>query len=257
MPKVSVIIPMFNAERFLRSAVESVLGQTFADFECIIIDDGSTDSSEQIIRSYHDSRIKLLRNSNNLGITKSLNKGISESIGKYICRMDADDMCVPDRLLKQVTYLDSHLDVAVVGSWVILIDTQGRNIGTEQYPGSSADIMNQIFTHNPFAHSSVMIRRTVLDICGNYSANFLHNEDYDLWLRIAARFPVANIEEPLIMRRIHESNVTVMKETELVRYRIKTLAHAIFHYYHKPLYITYLLRPYFAYYMRLFKGVFQ
>jgi glycosyltransferase involved in cell wall biosynthesis len=249
-------MPVYNGERFLRPAIESILCQTFGDFEFVIVDDGSTDGSEQIIRSYGDVRIRLLRNGENSGITKSLNYGIDSAIGEYICRMDADDVSVKDRLEKQVTFMDSHPGIALAGSGVVLIDAMGKETGTEHFPLSQRDIKRRIFVHNPFAHSTVIIRSAVLQHCGKYDTRFLHNEDYDLWLRIAAQYPVANIEEPLVLRRIHEQNITVEKESELVRYRMKTIRNAIFQYYKKPLYSVYLIRPFLAYAYRRLKKVF-
>jgi glycosyltransferase involved in cell wall biosynthesis len=246
-------MPVYNGERFLRPAIESILCQTFKDFEFIIVDDGSTDSSVTIIRSYSDERIRLLQNTRNLGITRTLNTGLGVSGGEYICRMDADDISLPQRLQIQIDFMDSHRKIALAGSNVILIDFAGENRGREDHPTQPNLIKRRIFVHNPFAHSSVIIRSSVLKESGYYDPQFLHNEDYDLWLRLAAKYQLANIEEPLLKRRIHEQNITVEKKSELVRYRIKTLSHAIFHYYNNPAYSVFLIRPFLAYSLRRLK----
>ncbi|TAK57887.1 MAG: glycosyltransferase [Bacteroidetes bacterium] len=253
---VSVLMPVYNGEKFLSEAIESILHQTYSDFEFLIIDDGSRDNSVEIIKSYQDKRIRLIRNTSNLGITKTLNRGIAEASGKYICRMDADDVSISSRIQHQVEYLETHSDVALVGSRTKIINSSGEGGIIEFYPLSYQQIRRSIFIHNPFAHSAVMIRRSVFNELGVYDTRFLHNEDYDLWLRIAAKLPVVNLDEVLLLRRVHEMNITVEKELELIRHRITTLNHAIFSYYKKPEYVVYLLRPLAAYLWRLFTRLF-
>lgn len=255
MPTVSVVMPVYNGARFLRQAIESVLGQTFSDLEFLIVDDGSTDDTRGIVQSYRDKRIRLLVNDRNLGITESLNKGITAASGKFVGRMDADDVAREDRFEKQIEFLERNPTVALVGANCILIDGSGIEVGRENYPDSTRGIMRRIFIHNPFAHSSVTIRSDIIARCGMYDQRFLHNEDYDLWLRIASGHEVRNLEDFLILRRVHEANLTVEKETELTLYRIRTLFHAAVNYYHKPLYLIFLVRPLLAYLSRLVKGM--
>ncbi len=128
-PKVSVIMSVYNGDKYLREAIESILNQTFTDFEFIIVNDGSTDNSLEIIESYDDERIKTINNKKNIGLTKSLNKALKFAKGKYIARQDADDVSLPNRFEKQVEYLDSHPEVALVGTSVYLIDENGKIIG--------------------------------------------------------------------------------------------------------------------------------
>ena len=253
MPLASVIMPVYNAERFIQAAVDSILGQAFDDFEFIVVDDGSQDQSVALIEQYHDKRLRLLKNNTNAGIVHSLNSGIEVSSGQYIFRMDADDIAASDRFAKQIDFMERHRDVAVLGSNTTLIDERGETIGKEEYPQTYEEIRQSMYVHNPFAHSSVVIRRSVLTECGLYDRTFLHNEDYDLWLRIGRRHRLENLPDRLLYRRIHSMNVTVALETELVRFRIRTLAHAIRRYEAKPLYIFYLLRPMAAYLYRLLK----
>lgn len=253
MPRVSVILPVFNGERYLGSALGSILAQTFRDLECIVVNDGSTDGTAALARSFADPRLRLIEHERNLGIVASLNRGMSEAGGTYICRMDADDEALPDRIAKQAGFLDRNPHVALCGTNTVLIDASGREIGREMFPPSTGDIRRTIFVHNPFAHSSVMIRASILRQCGFYDPRFLHNEDYDLWLRIAADHDMANLPEPLIRRRVHETSISAARETELSGFRVKTLAHAMVSYYRNPLLFVYLIRPVAACLYRLMK----
>ncbi len=241
-------MPVYNGERFLREAVESILNQSYHDFEFIIVDDGSKDNSVAIIQEYKDDRIIILQNPKNMGITPTLNRGITQASGKYICRMDADDISLPNRLESQVNYLEKHPTIAIVGSNTTIINELGIRGKTEYYPQSNNEIKRSIFIHNPFAHSSVLIRRSVLDQLGVYDSKYLHNEDYDLWLRISAHYSIENLPEILLLRRVHGANITVNKELELIRFRIKTIYNAIVSYYKKPYYIIYLIRPITSYF---------
>jgi len=250
-------MPVYNAGVYLREAVNSILAQSYRQFEFIPVIDGSSDNSASILSSVEDRRVRILEHEKNQGITQSLNDGIAVATGEYICRMDADDVALPHRLERQVAFLEDHKDVALAGSGTVLIDAQGARIGQEHYPESADEIRRQIFVHNPFAHSTVMIRKSVLDRCGTYDGRFLHNEDYDLWLRIVALYPTANLPDKLLLRRVHGSNITVAKETELIFYRRRTIAHAIESYYHQPLYAVYLLRPFAAYWWCRLKGFFR
>jgi len=243
MPRVSVIMPVHNGERFVSEAITSILRQTFSDFEFLIVDDGSTDSTPSILRSFHDPRIRLLTNDRQRGIVGALNRALAEARGTYIARMDADDRSAPDRLERQTAFLDREKDVALVGTAAVLIDEQGRERGRESHPAGAREIRKTIFVHNPFIHGSVAVRKSVLDECGVYDERFLHNEDYDLWLRICARHASANLPEFLLERRIHPESITSAKQRELVRYRFRTLFHAIRAYERKPLYLVYLIRP--------------
>jgi len=255
MPLVSVVMPVYNGDRFLRPAIESILTQTYQDLELVIIDDGSSDDSYQIVMSYHDPRIRIHQNRQNQGIVAALNRGITESRGEFICRMDADDIAVPSRIQRQVEQMRANELLAVLGTNALLIDESGIEVGRATYPTTAAQIRKKLFKHNPFAHGSTMIRRSVLDMHGLYNPRFLHNEDYDLWLRIASMHEVANLPEFLLKRRIHGGNITAARQTELVKYRIRTLSHALVQYYRNPLNVRWLIRPILAYLYRAFKEI--
>lgn len=209
-PKVSVILPVYNCEKYLQYAIESILEQTFKDFEFIIINDGSTDQSREIIESYQklDSRIKVI-NQKNQGLTKSLNKGISISKGDYIARMDADDISFPQRFEKQVAYLDSHPDVGLVGVWTEYFSDEVPFIGHSRFVGDSSKILQYLISHgNCFVHSSVMFRRKIIEKVGAYDKRLTKSQDYELWLRIATVTKLAFIPEILHRHRITVDSVS-------------------------------------------------
>lgn len=212
LPKVSVILPAYNAEQYLAAAIESILGQTFTDFEFIIVDDGSTDRTGEIIRSYArvDARIRLLPNKRNLGIVESLNRGIRESRGIYIARMDHDDISLPRRLAVQVEFLDSRPSTALVASNVILIDEAGEAFGIRRLPESHEEIADLTVLGNQIVHPTVMIRKEALEEVRGYP-KIAHAEDYALWIEMISHgMRLYTIQEPLVRyRKIDIQKITV------------------------------------------------
>jgi len=208
-PLVTVLLPCYNAEQYIADCIESVLDQTWHKFELIVIDDGSSDRTTDIIRSYKDNRIVLVRNDKNEGIVQSLNTGIKIAKGKYIARIDADDMMHADRLDKQVRFLEAQPEVSVVGSWIRVIDQYDKPIGLMDYPTDDEGIKISISFLNPFCHPAVMIRSDVLKKF-RYSARYKHCEDFHLWFRLAANHNMANIPEYLTSYRIHSDNVSTI-----------------------------------------------
>lgn len=206
-PKVTVLMSVYNGEKYLHEAIDSILNQTFSDFEFIIVDDGSTDMTNNIIRSYKDTRIKVLKNPTNIGLTKSLNIGLQKAKGEYIARMDADDISFPERLCKEVNYLDHNPKYAVVGTFAEIIDSESNEIGKEERPTSSFQIKKLLKVGNCFAHGSVMIRKKYLYETGFYDETFKRSQDYDLWLRMAQKFQLANIPQYLYAWRNHRDNI--------------------------------------------------
>ncbi|RKY31599.1 MAG: hypothetical protein DRP67_02325 [Candidatus Omnitrophota bacterium] len=213
-PKVSVIMAVYNGEKYLKECIDSILNQTFSDFEFIIINDGSTDKTEEILQDFKDERIRIVNNKENLGLTKSLNIGLSISKGKYIARIDVDDIALPQRLEKQVKFLDENQDVGLVGTWFYVIDEEGKIIGKEKYPINDAEIRKVLLKGNPFFSSSVMFRKECIEKAGKFREEFIRAQDYDLWLRISEKYKVANIPEFLCMRRYHPDAITVIKKRE-------------------------------------------
>ena len=199
-PRVSVLMCVYNGSRYLREAVESILGQTFADFEFIVVDDGSTDDSYDILCSYQDPRIKLIRKQNT-GLTDSLDVALANAGGLFLARMDADDIARADRLERQVLFLQHHPDIALIGSGAFLVDADSRITGQIRPPTSHTAIVHHLesLCSSPFPHSSLMCRREVL--VEGYNARFTKAQDLDLYLRTCMKHKLAAISEPLIYLR--------------------------------------------------------
>ncbi len=204
-PIVTVLMPVYNGERYLRESIESILGQTFTDFECLIIDDGSIDASRDIIRSYCDPRIRLIENIDNLGLIKTLNCGLALAKGEYIARQDQDDISYPERLEKQVAFLNSHPEIAMLGTRINNIDEQGRKSTLYGYciVCSELAIRWQLMFDNPFVHPSVMMRAKIVSDIGGYDERFPECEDYDLFSRLVYVHRAANLKEILFAYRQH------------------------------------------------------
>ncbi|RYY90209.1 MAG: glycosyltransferase [Chitinophagaceae bacterium] len=210
-PKVSIVLPVYNAERFLKEALDSLVYQTFADFEVLAIDDGSTDGSAAIIKAYSDHRIQYLQNDRNRGIVYTLNRGIDLARGTYLARMDADDICHPERLAAQVDYLKENSSIAVVASFVDMIDADGQPLppwqdDREHYlPGT---IRARLLRTNCIAHPSIMARTAVMRSY-HFRAEQKEAEDYDLWLRMVADgLQIGKVQRPLLRYRVLTSGLT-------------------------------------------------
>ncbi len=212
--KVTVLMPVYNGEKYLQEAIESILNQTFTDFELIIINDGSTDSTLDIIMSYKDPRIRLVQNESNLKLIVSLNKGIGLANGMYIARMDSDDVSLPQRLEKQVAFMDSHPEVGVCGTGIRTIDLNGEIIGEYLFPSSHNVIKWRLFFDSPIVHPSTIMRRELLVQIGGYDIYSEYVEDYDLWIRLSKITKLANLQESLLLLRKHGTNITKIKLKE-------------------------------------------
>jgi len=217
-PRVTVIMPVYNAERYVSEAIDSILTQTFTDFEFIIIDDGSTDGSPDIIGQYEDKRIRFIRKPRNEGLVSALNLGIELALGEYIARMDADDIALPERLEKQVAFLDSHPDVVVVGTKAWRIDPAGKIIESMISVTRWEDVHRYLRSGaNRLIHSSVMMRTEIVRKIGGYREQFPHAEDIDLWLRILEHGKICNLPEKLMLYRSNSSGVRLTKILEAAR----------------------------------------
>jgi glycosyltransferase involved in cell wall biosynthesis len=213
VPAVSVILPAYNCEKYIAKAIVSVLHQTFTDFEFIIINDGSTDKTEFAIRAFSDPRIIYLKNPTNKGLVFTLNRCIGIAKGKYIARMDADDICLPERLAKQKSFLDQNENIGVVATTIEFINDQEEKTGSwelDRKTITSKQIKDQLLFKNCIAHPSVMMRARVLKEL-KYNEKQKNIEDYDLWLRVLNRgISIAKINEPLLLYRTHEDSVTTV-----------------------------------------------
>jgi glycosyltransferase involved in cell wall biosynthesis len=209
MCKVTVLMAVYNGEVYLRDAVDSILSQTYQDFEFLIINDGSTDATREIVLSYQDPRVRLVDNPNNLGLTRSLNRGLQLATGQLIARQDADDISEPDRLAQQVTFLDNHPDIALVGTWYTRIDALGTPLGQANLPCDYPQLSWHLLFYCPFIHGSIMLRKaTVSAHVGCYDEAFVYAQDYDFWTRIALALPVANQPQYLVRYRINPYSMT-------------------------------------------------
>ncbi len=207
-PRVSVLMPVFNGQRHLREAIESILAQTFGDFEFLIINDGSTDESVRIIESFKDPRIRIEHNESNLGVVASLNTGLQLAKGVYIARMDCDDISKPDRLTKQVAFMDRNTQVGISGAWV---QTFGPNAHSDiwAFPADPSVIKCRLLFESVLAHPSVIMRKELLDRHDlRYDPKYLHAEDFQLWQRASHLFPIMNIPDVLVMYRISSDSVS-------------------------------------------------
>lgn len=212
-PLVSVFLSVYNGEQHLREAVESILNQTFRNFEFLIINDGSTDSTREILESYVDPRIKIFHQSN-MGLTKSLNRGIELARGRYIARMDADDISDKERLEIQFEFMESNPRIAVCGTWTHIF---GDVDNVWKYPGDhNAICCRQLFS-NAIVHPSAMIRKSVLSGSRlTYNESLLRSQDYDLWVRISKKYELANLNKILLHRRINKLNVGIVHEKDQI-----------------------------------------
>jgi glycosyltransferase involved in cell wall biosynthesis len=210
MPKISVIMSVFNGEKFLHSAIDSILNQSFRDFEFIIVNDGSTDNTLVILNLYalSDNRIIII-NKENTGLSKSLNTGLSIAKGEYIARIDADDICLENRFLKQVKFLDTHSDYILVGSSVIYINEDDNFIGYSSPVITNKAIKKKLKKGNPIAHPSVMLRKTAIDAVNGYEENIKQTfEDFYLWHRIKNLGKFFTFSTPLIKYRITNNSIS-------------------------------------------------
>jgi glycosyltransferase involved in cell wall biosynthesis len=208
---VSVLMSVHNEDDFLVRAIDSILNQTFRNFEFIIIDDGSTNERTQaILRSIRDERVLLVRNEKNIGLTRCLNRGLELAHRKYVARMDADDVSDPKRLECQLRFMEAHPDVGILGASARVIDHAGREGHAERMPTSDLCIRWACLTSNPFSHSTVMLRKDVLERCRlKYDESFVAGQDYDLWTRALEQTKGANLDRILLSQRIHEKSVSV------------------------------------------------
>ncbi len=210
MPLVSVLMSVHNGQRYLKDAIVSILHQTFTDYEFLIINDGSTDNSKNIIESFNDSRIRLVDNPRNVGLVKSLNRGLQLARGELIARQDADDISHLTRLEQQVRFLNAQPKIALIGTQARLIDQKGDVIPTVKYskPLTGISIQWHLMFDNVFIHTSVMFRRKVVyDQFQGYDERAITCEDFELWSRVADKYPVRNLPQTLVDYRVQPESI--------------------------------------------------
>lgn len=206
--KVTVLMPVYNAEKFLHSAIESILSQSFKDFDLLIIDDGSTDSSYSIIHSFNDSRIQYLKNEQNVGIVDTLNKGLDMIASSYIVRMDSDDWAYPNRIEKQVAFMDQHPKIAISGTSIQKFN-ENRNLKIINVKTDPQDIKTQLLFDNALMHPTVIMRNSVLNQ-SNYRYNNEHiaMEDFGLWQNVSLKHELGNLSDVLLKYRVNNEGIS-------------------------------------------------
>jgi glycosyltransferase involved in cell wall biosynthesis len=242
MPKVSVIMSVCNGEVYLNDCINSIIHQTYRHWEFIIINDASIDDSERIIRSYTDKRINQFVSKKHLGVAKALNIAIEKSTGDLIARMDADDVSERTRLEKQVKFFIDNPKYGLVGSYAFIIQDK-HDIIIKKFPSINKDIRKVILSYNPFIHSSVMFRRQIITKLGKYNESLNGAEDYDLWLRIAAEYPVFNIPIPLVKYRINNNALSYKKMKHIEIQSQKVRINALMNYHYPFWQAIYLVKP--------------
>ena len=223
MPKISVVMPAYNAEKYIGKSIDSILNQTYGDFEFIIINDGSKDSTKEIILSYSDNRIVYLENEINSGIVVTLNKGLEYATGEYIARMDADDIAVAERLEKQIEFMEKNKDVGVLGTGICIfgedVQEQARVFTT-----NPEQLKAELIFNSCIAHPTVMMRSNILKNNElSYDLEYAGAEDYNLWWKIAKVSQIATIPDLLVKYRIHSSQITKKKDEKYYKMMIKLM----------------------------------
>lgn len=221
LPKVSVITPAYNAEKYIAQAIESILNQTFKDFEYIIIDDCSTDSTWKIIQEYakEDARIIALKNEKNLGIAGNRNKGTQIALGKYIIWQDADDISMLTRIEKQFRFMEENSEVGIAGSYMLFFSEIGDS-GVRKYLPDDVGLRKTVFRYSPVAQPSAIVRKKCLDEFGPYDLEMPPAEDLDMSFKIGSKYKFANLQEALVKYRENPGSATF---TKLKRIELNTI----------------------------------
>ena len=229
-PKVSVVMGVYNGSHYLKESIDSILNQTFTDFEFIIIDDGSTDNSWSILTEYteKDSRIKLHKNKTNIGLTKSLNKGLKLAKGKYIARQDVDDISLATRFEKQLNFLQKHPKIVLASCDIELIDAEGFSIGKHERH-CEPDLVSWylLFYNRLGGHSQVMFRRSPVLNIGGYCETYRYSQDYELWCRLTKIDKIAIIPEILLQQRFHDQQISKVKSIKQENFAWLQIKHNI------------------------------
>jgi Glycosyl transferase family 2 len=212
VPLVSVLLAAHDDASFLREAVDSVLGQTLGDLELIVVDDASTDGTQALLDEIEDDRLRVVRNEEQAGLASSLNRGLDLARGRYLARLDADDVALPERLERQVERLRAEPRAAVVGTAIVDVDEHGQTGGTHVLPVRATPLRWHALFSSPFFHPTVLVDRELLSAHGlRYDPAYLESEDYDLWSRLFAFADGANLSAPLVRKRVHAGQASLRR----------------------------------------------
>ncbi|MFA7296941.1 MAG: glycosyltransferase family 2 protein [Dehalococcoidia bacterium] len=217
VPRVSVVMPAYNAETTIAETLDSILAQTFEDFELVAVDDCSTDATPRILAEYaaRDPRVRVVRNERNSRICRTLNHGIEVARAALIARIDADDWCYPDRLAKQVAYMDAHPEVVVSGGTIEICDERLQPLTIRAYHPDDRAIRAQLFRYSPFAHPAVIYRTEAVRAVGGYNPSLREGEDYDLYFRLGTLGAFGNLPDRLIRLRTSRTSLTQVQGRRL------------------------------------------
>ena len=247
-PKVTVLMSVYNGEKYLKEAIDSIFAQTFTDYEFLIINDGSTDRTQEILESYKDNRVRLFQQ-NNMGLTRSLNRGVQLSRGEYVARMDADDIALPERLENQVAFLEKHPEVGVVGSFHSEVNASLRKSIVKKFPAEDMAIKKTLIKENPFSHPTVMMRRKIFDRANLYNEDekYKYVEDYELWFTFLKVCKFANIPKALVIKRFIPTGASIANDDVQLRnafyLRVRAISEGCFPWWYR----IYLIKPFIAY----------
>jgi len=215
-PRVSVLMAVHDGAPWVKDAVASVLGQTLTDLELIVLDDGSADATPAVLDGFADRRLRVERRPR-AGLTRALNTALGLARAPIVARLDADDVALPERLARQVAFLDAHPDVGVLGSAAREVDAEGREVRIVHPPLDDDALRRELIRRNPMVHSTVAMRRRAIEEVGGYDPRFAVAQDYDLWIRLAVVTRLANLAEPLVVRRLLPGRVSVARDTDRLR----------------------------------------
>ena len=213
-PEISILMPVYNGNKYLKEAINSIINQTFTNFELIIINDGSDDNSLDILKSYSDPRIIIINNEINKGLIASLNIGLKKCRAKYTARMDQDDISLPDRLQIQYDFMEKNPRIDLVGSWTECIDKDGKTLKISRNPENPWVIRYELIFCNVMFHSSIFFRTDTINKNGGYSEQYVHSEDYEMYSRPGKELRCSNIQRPLFKLRIHGESITGSGNTQ-------------------------------------------
>jgi len=244
-PAVSVLMGVWNGAPRVREAIESVLCQTLGDLELVVVDDGSTDATASILGSFGDPRVRVTRQPRG-GLTSALRSALGLARAPLVARLDADDVALPERLERQRGFLERHPEVGLLGTAAREVDGIGREVGVVRPPTEDAALRGALIRHNPFVHSSVMMRRSALEQAGGYDLSFPVAQDYDLWMRMSRVTRMANLPEPLVVRRLLPGRISATREAERLRAEARVRWRAVRAGAYPAWCALFALRPYLA-----------
>ncbi len=250
-PKVSVVMPVYNGENYLEECVQSVLRQSFKDFEFIIVDDASTDNTVNILKTFakKDKRVRIIPNLRNLGMYPSLNKALRAAKGEYVARMDHDDISEQKRFEKQVAFLDENPEIALVGTWATIIDEKGKVVGKRILETEHQRIKKYILKKTQFVSPSVMYRRSLVGEVGFYRTEFKFSQEYDFFLKVMDNHGVANIPEYLMRYRFYFENYYGRKQKLQELNTLRVRARGIYRYGFPAWQFVYLVKPLISFFI--------